>query len=91
MSLCGGERMSKLWLQGIPIQTTVQKAMPVAFVWNKQHHRVNLILRQWRLDQGWWDEHIWRDYYKLITHTQLLVVIYHDLLNDTWLLQRLYD
>gem|GEM_PF-3147940 len=24
--------MSKLWLQGIPIQTTVQKTIPVAFV-----------------------------------------------------------
>jgi len=83
--------MSKLWSQGVPIQITLYEATPVAFVWDQKTHRVNLILRHWRLDQGWWDKHIWRDYYKLITHSRLLVVIYHDLLDDTWLLQRLYD
>jgi len=34
---------------------------------------------------------VWREYFKLTTQTGLLVVIYLDLLNGKWYLQRLYD
>ncbi len=50
--------MSKLWSQGVPIQITLYEATPVAFMWDQKTHRVNLILRHWRLDQGWWNKHI---------------------------------
>lgn len=83
--------MSKLWLHGIPIQIKLLQTTPVAFVWNKKQHYVTSILRQWRLNQGWWEHQIWRDYYQLTTDTRLLVEIYHDLIHDTWALQRLYD
>jgi hypothetical protein len=34
---------------------------------------------------------VWREYFRLATRTGLLVVVYHDLLEDRWYLQRVYD
>lgn len=83
--------MSRLWLGGLPIDTIVVNELPQSFIWHKHQHKVVWIISSWRLNQGWWIEHVWRDYYQLVTDTQLLVEIYHDLNTDTWALQRLYD
>lgn len=84
--------MTHLWPQGEPI--TVQSdplATPLVFIWQGQVHQVQGVARRWRVDQGWWRWRIWREYFKLITQTGLLVIIYRDLLSGTWYLQRLYD
>jgi hypothetical protein len=52
---------------------------------------VQHVANQWRLDVGWWRFRLWRDYYKVVTATGLLVIIYHDLTSDQWGLQRVYD
>jgi hypothetical protein len=40
---------------------------------------------------GWWRLRLWRDYYKLVTDTGLLVIVYYDLLEGKWYLQQLFD
>ena len=40
---------------------------------------------------GWWRRRVWREYFTLTTHTGLLVLIYHDVRDDSWRLQRVYD
>lgn len=84
--------MSRLWLRGVAITVDHPQAdSPVAFVWNETKHTITHVANRWRVDVEWWRFHIWRDYFKVVTSSGLLVVIYHDLLTDQWFVQRLYD
>ena len=84
--------MTHLWPKGerIIVQSDAM-ATPQFFTWQGQSHRVQGIARRWRVDQGWWQRRVWREYFKLTTQTGLLVIIYRDLLTGQWYLQRLYD
>jgi hypothetical protein len=67
-------------------------SVPAYFIWRKRCHPVQSIPNYWRLDWGWWwPLHKSRDYFLIRTSTGLQVEIYHDLLTDTWFLQRKYD
>ena len=84
--------MTRLWVSGIAVKTTVTAAgEPASFVWNGHLHAVQGISNAWRVDMGWWRLRVWRDYYTLHTTSGLLVELYHDLVNDQWFLQRVYD
>jgi hypothetical protein len=64
---------------------------PYAFTWLGRTHQVQGIAKRWRVDVDWWRDRVWREYFKLTTHTGLLVILYRDVLTDRWYLQRLYD
>ncbi len=84
--------MTHLWPQGEPI--TVQNdalLTPQHFTWQGQSHPVQQVAKRWRVDLDWWQQRVWREYFKLTTQTGLLVIIYRDLLTGAWYLQRLYD
>ena len=84
--------MTRLWPDGVPI--TVQTdylAAPRNFTWQGAIHPVQKIAKRWRVDQGWWQTRVWREYFKVTTQTGLLVIVYRDLLTGEWYLQRLYD
>ena len=49
------------------------------------------IVKRWRVDSGWWERRQCREYIKLITTDGQLMIVYQDLLAQTWWLQRLYD
>ena len=85
--------MTWFWAEGLAVQveTTGQGTLPVAFIWMDARHPVAGIVMRWRVDHGWWEERIWRDYFRLHTETGLLVVLYHDLTANRWALERLYD
>ena len=83
--------MTRLWIPAQPITMQLTNDLPGTFEWHKRNHHVSYVALHWRLDLTWWKDHIWRDYYKLTTHTGLLVVIYEDLLAGDWYLQQLYD
>jgi hypothetical protein len=83
--------MSFLWLPAQPITMHLQQKQPETFEWKGRRHRVVRIAKSWRTDWGWWRLRLWRDYYKLVTNTGLLVLVYYDLLEDCWYLQQLYD
>ena len=84
--------MTYFWTQGDPIQVEADEHWrPQRFVWQSQVHPVDAVTRRWRVDEDWWRVRIWREYFKLITTTGLLVVIFHDLVTGEWYLQRLYD
>ncbi|MEA3459622.1 MAG: hypothetical protein U9R11_02940, partial [Chloroflexota bacterium] len=68
-----------------------EDAWPRSFEWRGRTHPVKEMCRRWRVDEGWWRSRIWREYFKLVTATGLLVVIYRDKLTDRWYLSRLYD
>jgi hypothetical protein len=84
--------VTRLWVVGERISVeTDQAGAPVQFRWSGERHRVEAIADRWRADVQWWRLRVWREHFKLITDTGLLVIIYHDLPQDTWYLQRVYD
>jgi hypothetical protein len=99
--------VTRLWPEGQPIAVKLLatteiatlnkkpgpgiKHVPNQILWHRQTYKVAEITRYWRIDIDWWRERIWRAYFKLRTDTGLLVVIYQDLLDGEWYLQRLYD
>jgi hypothetical protein len=83
--------MSLIWQPATPIQMLVEEKAPIAFIWQGRRHQVRLIAKSWRLDWGWWRLRLWRDYYKLLTESQLLVLVYQDLQSGDWFLQQIYD
>lgn len=84
--------MTRLWSSGIVVEVWLNGASaPARLRWEGRVHQVQVVANQWRVDLGWWRLRVWRDYYKLATTTGLLLVVYHDLVNDKWYLQRVYD
>ncbi len=84
--------MTRLWSTGMSISVQSDALMtPQSFSWQGQTHQVQKIAKRWRVDQDWWQQRIWREYFKLTTRTGLLVIIYRNLLTGDWYLQRLYD
>ena len=84
--------MSRFWPEGIPIVvTTDDLATPIAFTWGEYRHGVEHIVDRWRVDAGWWQRRVWREYFQLTTTSGLLLLIYHDVRAGEWRVQRLYD
>jgi len=84
--------MSRWWPDGDPIRVTANPlGTPISFLWRGRHHPVMRVTRRWRIDANWWRKRVWREYFKLVTRTGLLVEVYHDLIGDKWYMQRLYD
>ena len=84
--------MTRLWPDGVTIEVLAgDDGQPAAFKWQGRLHPVATINQQWRIEEDWWREPVERDYYKLTTQTGLLVVIFRNLSNGAWYLQRLYD
>jgi hypothetical protein len=84
--------MSYLWVNGQPIDVLEEEpGIPLAFTWAGQTHQITAVANTWIIDDGWWQERVWRRYFKVQTKSGLLVIIYCDLLSHAWYLQRLYD
>jgi len=84
--------MTYLWPKGEAIAVESDKwATPLVFIWQGRTHPVHRIAKRWRVDQGWWRKRVWREYFKVTTHTGLLVIIFREVQSGTWYLQRLYD
>ena len=86
--------MTQLWPAGQPINVVVDThGVPTVFVWQTQRHTIHQVIQGWDVDLDWWqpEGRIWRTYHALITHNNLLCVIYFDHLTATWQLVRLYD
>ena len=84
--------MTRLWKKGVQIVVeTDDRGQPLSFEWNEQRHPIAACHNRWRVDVSWWTLRRWREHFKVTTTTGLLVIIYLDLVDDQWYLQRLYD
>jgi hypothetical protein len=84
--------MTRLWPGGQLVAVAVDdQNQPLHFTWCGRRHQVVAVTRSWRVDLEWWQERIWRAYFKLHTDSGLLVVLYQDLVGGEWYLERLYD
>jgi hypothetical protein len=81
-----------LWPEGDLITVVSDlKQTPQAFTWQGRTHQVEVVAKRWRVAVDWWRVRVWREYFKLATHTGLLAVVYRNMLTGQWYLQRLYD
>lgn len=84
--------MTPFWAEGMLVLVEADPLWtPLVMTWGEAAHPVQVILDRWRVDEDWWRGRVWREYFRLITRTGLLVEVYHDLSGDTWWLQRVYD
>jgi len=83
--------MTHLWREGLSIKVWTEEGKPRQLIWNETVHRTATILNQWRIDRGWWQLRVYRDYFKVETSTGFLLEVYHDLMTDRWYVQRWYD
>ncbi len=84
--------MTRLWSKGTPIVVFQNGSdSPERLIWGGQSHQIAEVAKQWRVDTDWWrGVLVARDYFKLVTTTGLLIIIYRDH-TGAWYLQRLYD
>lgn len=84
--------MSRLFAEDdlIDVQADID-GLPLKFKWKGAYHHVEQVTIGWSIDTDWWVKRRWRELFKVITDTGLLVVVYHDLVSDSWYLHRLFD
>ena len=84
--------MSPFWPDGHLIEACSEGGRPLRFRWGSGLHHIQDISSHWRIHTGWWsEEEVWRDYWEVTTDTNLLCVLYHDLLKGAWYLERIYE
>jgi hypothetical protein len=86
--------MSYFWKEGIAIEVEADRyGNPEIIRWNGTRHRVESVANRWMIDDGWWqvEGRIWRTYYKVATHDGLLLILFQNVKEQDWFIQRLYD
>jgi len=84
--------VTRLWPDGDAIAVNLDgRGLPDCLTWRGQDHGIQKVANRWLVDEEWWKKRIWREYFKVITYSGLLMLVYHDLLTGQWYLQRLYD
>jgi len=84
--------MTQLWPEGLPIQAREETGRPSSFRWQHSRRLVHAVVDQWIIHDEWWrQDEIWRHYFQLETAEGLLCVLYRNLLDGTWYLERVYD
>ncbi|MBZ0300542.1 MAG: hypothetical protein K8J31_12410 [Anaerolineae bacterium] len=83
--------MSRLCEWGMLIEDVALTATrePLSFIWLHRRHVVYRIDNHWEVDQ--WAEGIVREYFFVITTSDLALDLFRNCLTDTWFIQRLYD
>jgi hypothetical protein len=85
------DAMTQLWPEGLPIEVDMRDGQPIALYWQYRRRTARAVTDQWLIHDNWWQDEIWRHYFQMITADGLLCVIYRDLLDDRWYLERVYD
>ena len=68
---------------------TDDRGWPVGLRWPGVHEPVETC-NHWRVEEAWWRRPLVRDYFKVVG-PRVLALVYRDVLDDTWHLERLYD
>ncbi|MCL4370659.1 MAG: hypothetical protein M1380_07095 [Chloroflexi bacterium] len=58
---------------------------------DSKRERVREVSNRWRVQEEWWRRERMREYYRVITESGRLCLIFQDLLGGGWFLERVYD
>jgi hypothetical protein len=83
----------RLWPAGESVQVWGATNCPDGFHYRGQPHRIVEICNHWQIHARWWEPGatVWREYWKMVTDTGILCLIYHDQLSDGWFITQVYD
>ncbi len=86
---------------------TAGECTPAGFSWLGKSYCIRKVCTRWRVHTRWWepDQALWREYLKVLVtpammasslssdsvSSELLCLLYHDLLSGDWFLARVYD
>ncbi len=48
-------------------------------------------IARWKVEGSWWDRRVVREYWKVVLNNDLLCELYHDVVQDEWFVERVYD
>ncbi len=48
-------------------------------------------IARWKVDGGWWDQPVVREYWKVLLNSEVLCELYRDVARDEWFVERIYD
>jgi DNA polymerase-4 len=72
-----------------PIQVTLDRqGLPRALVWHNRIHPVSAIYECWREQRRWWGIPVERNYYRLETTLGEARLVFYDLREEQWLIER---
>jgi hypothetical protein len=81
-----------------PIQVSCEAGQPQRFTWRGSTYTIAEILTTWHLRDRWWaqpgdnsPEPSDRYYYRIECTDGLLCELYHDVVCDAWVLDRVHD
>jgi len=84
--------MTRWWPDGHAVAVVVDTCgTPVRVQRDSDAMAVVQIRSRWRIDEQWWRERIWRDYWLVITDDRQVLTLYQELPAGGWRLQRLLD
>ena len=63
---------------------------PHALRWRGCYWRIEAVLNRWRVETGWWDIPIQRDYYKVALDSGGMLLLVHDQTAGDWFVRRIY-
>lgn len=81
---------------GHPISITLSSARPSRFRWRDADYRIVEVLSTWHLRDRWWEPSSAggtsdRLYYRVRCAGEQIFELYHDLISDSWVLDRIHD
>ncbi len=90
-----GERISSKIAhhQSSPIFVFVDAAAgssPAFIIWRGRKESIK-VCNHWRVEDAWWKGGVSREYYKLITRSKMIMVVYRDCLGGGWYIEKILD
>ncbi len=83
--------MSRIFAESRKVHVISDKSgQPACVVWRGRKEAVR-VCNHWRIEDEWWKEGISREYYKVITATNLILVLYYDRLQNAWYAEKIID
>lgn len=83
--------MSRFYGVGVPIAVEVDEHGQPCRVQREGTVWVAVqVADSWRVDEDWWEGRVWREYFRITTETTV-VLVYRNLRDNSWWLQRIQD
>lgn len=67
-----------------PIQVETRNDAPVALIENGTRHRIAQIQDTWIIQDEWWRQELFRQYYQLLLANDTRRTVFHDRIADRW-------